>query len=89
VRFYFARHGESDANRQHVFANLGDGPPLTSRGRQQARTLARQLSCDGIEHIYASPLLRARQTADTVAARLRPVLTRSRPRSRRDRGRRR
>jgi broad specificity phosphatase PhoE len=70
TRLYFARHGESEANLQRVFANRGDGPPLTSRGRQQARSLAAQLSGEGIQHLYASPLLRARQTAEILARRL-------------------
>jgi 2,3-bisphosphoglycerate-dependent phosphoglycerate mutase len=70
TRLYFARHSESDANLQRVFANRGDGPPLTSRGRQQASTLAGQLSGQGIQHLYASPLLRARQTAEILAHRL-------------------
>lgn len=70
TRPYFARHGESDANLQRVFANRGDGPPLTSCGRQQASTLAGQLAGDGIQHVYASSLLRARQTAEILASRL-------------------
>ncbi len=70
TRLYLARHGESDANVQRVFANRGEGPPLTNRGRQQASALARQLAGHGIQHVYASPLLRARQTASIAARRL-------------------
>jgi len=50
----------------------GFNSPLTDRGRQQARLLGRWLAAnqEGIGAIYASPLVRARDTAEIAAAEL-------------------
>lgn len=45
-------------------------PPLTERGHQQAARMADWLSREPIERLYSSPMLRARQTAAPLAARL-------------------
>ena len=70
----FVRHGQSEANVAGVFANRGDGYPLTSLGRQQAAALAQSLSEFRVDRVISSPLLRARQTArilaETLGARL-------------------
>lgn len=63
---YFVRHGESVANRRREFANRGQGPELTELGCQQAAMIAARLVDRGITHIYSSPLLRARQSADII-----------------------
>lgn len=63
------RHGETDWNRERRFQGHAD-PPLNDRGRRQARELASTLAGDGISAVYASPLLRARETAEIVAAEL-------------------
>ena len=68
TRLYFARHGHSEANVAGVFANRGDGFPLTAQGFGQARMLAERLSGVPVDRIYTSPLLRAWQTADAVSA---------------------
>src|SRR6476660_3157977 len=62
------RHGESEANISHTFANRGDGPPLTSLGRRQSVELARRLRGTRIGEIHSSPLLRCTQTADEIGA---------------------
>ena len=64
---YFARHGESEANLKREFSNRGLKHGLTARGRQQAATLAQALRGRQISHIFSSPLLRARQTAEIIA----------------------
>ena len=63
-----ARHGESDWNRDGRWQGHADRP-LTSKGRRQAVALADQL--DGVElaAVYASDLVRAAETARTVAQR--------------------
>jgi broad specificity phosphatase PhoE len=66
VYLYFARHGESEANVSGVFANSGGGYGLTERGKEQAINLAEELRGEGIGTVYASPLLRAKQTAAIV-----------------------
>lgn len=43
-------------------------PPLSTLGHRQARRLAERLLEERIDHLYASPMQRARQTADPFAA---------------------
>jgi broad specificity phosphatase PhoE len=74
TRVYLARHGESDWNVENRFQGRIDRP-LTRLGRQQAATLAGALADTPVDAIYTSPLRRARETAEIVAARrgLEPV----------------
>jgi broad specificity phosphatase PhoE len=65
----FVRHGHSQANVAGVFANRGDGYPLTDTGRVQAGELADRLADLPVDRVYSSPLLRARQTAEVITAR--------------------
>ena len=67
---YFVRHGESQANVDHVFAGISHPAPLTERGSQQAR-LAGQRILDAnirIDQIISSPLERAYDTAVIIAS---------------------
>lgn len=43
-------------------------PPLSPQGRSQAEVLARWLTAETIDEIYTSPLRRARETAEPLAA---------------------
>ncbi len=43
-------------------------PPLTERGHQQAEAAAKFLAEEGFDLIYASPMQRAQQTAQAIAA---------------------
>lgn len=65
----FVRHGHSEVNVAGVFANRGEGYPLSDTGRAQAAELADRLGDLQVDRVYSSPLLRARQTADVIAAR--------------------
>lgn len=56
---YVVQHGEKERAP-------GD-PGLTGRGREQAALAGAWLRGRGLRAVYASPLLRARQTAETVA----------------------
>jgi probable phosphoglycerate mutase len=62
------RHGETSANTGGVWHGSTD-TPLSDRGREQAlRVGAHFASSPGpYSHIYASPLQRARHTADAIA----------------------
>ena len=64
------RHGESTDNLARRLGSLGPGAPLTDRGRAQAGALALRLASRNVAAVYASPLLRARQTAEILAATL-------------------
>lgn len=68
MKLYFVRHGESEANVLRVVSNRGYQHGLTAKGQQQAIDLAHSLCDTGIQHIFASPLMRAVQTATTLAA---------------------
>jgi broad specificity phosphatase PhoE len=62
-----ARHGETDWNRDGRFQGHAD-PPLNETGRAQAVELARALANERIAAVYSSPLRRAFETAQVVAA---------------------
>lgn len=69
MRLYFIRHGESEANLANEFSNRNHKKhPLTDKGRRQAQVLAEQLRDVKFSAIYASPMLRARQTAEILNA---------------------
>jgi broad specificity phosphatase PhoE len=62
-----ARHGETDWNREGRFQGHAD-PPLNATGRAQAAELAAELEAVGLAAVYSSPLRRALETAQAVAA---------------------
>jgi broad specificity phosphatase PhoE len=64
---YLARHGETAYNHEGRFQ--GQQPvPLNDTGRAQAAELAQRAVAYGFRALWCSPLLRARETADIVAA---------------------
>jgi broad specificity phosphatase PhoE len=69
-RLILVRHGESDANISHTFANRGAGPGLTPLGRRQAAELAGRLRGWTVAEVHSSPLARSTQTAAPIAAAL-------------------
>jgi broad specificity phosphatase PhoE len=74
MRLYFVRHGESTANLLREFSNSGVKHPLTEKGVEQARAVARGLSGLLVEQIYSSPVMRAVQTAQILAESLQAPL---------------
>jgi broad specificity phosphatase PhoE len=65
VPFWYLRHGETDWNRQGLSQGNID-IPLNELGLAQAREAAMRLRNRGITSIVASPLSRARVTAEIV-----------------------
>jgi broad specificity phosphatase PhoE len=74
VRVYLARHGQTAYNREGRFQGQ-QAVPLDEVGRAQAAELAERAVGYRFRALWCSPLLRARETADVVGARigLRPV----------------
>jgi broad specificity phosphatase PhoE len=58
-----ARHGETADNAAPQRVQGWRDPPLSPRGREQARALARELEHEGLAEIWTSHLRRARETA--------------------------
>lgn len=69
--YYLMRHGESEGNAGNYYdCNGTDANGLTEEGRKQVEERAHDLAGKGITKIYASPLLRTKQTAAMIASHL-------------------
>ena len=68
MRFYFVRHGESEANAAGVIAGSRNSP-LTSLGERQAEAAAALLAGCEVTRVFCSPLRRALDTAAPIARR--------------------
>lgn len=66
--FRLVRHGESEGNVAATLQGCRLDAPLSSRGRRQAEALAIRLAGEEVDAVWASPLQRARETAEAVAA---------------------
>ena len=66
---YLIRHGATPNNEAHPPRLQGRrvDAGLSAQGRRQAWHTARWLAGQGLDAVYASPLLRARQTAEEIA----------------------
>ncbi len=62
------RHGESETNVRNIISADYTGYPLTQEGKKQARRAAEELAPIRINFIATSPVQRARETADIIAA---------------------
>ncbi len=63
---YMARHGETARSLSGQHAGLTD-LPLTERGQSKARRLGNQLRGRSFNHVFTSPLQRARRTCELVS----------------------
>ena len=63
------RHGQTELSVQKRFSGTGD-QPLTEHGRLQAAAAAARLATSGATAVVSSPVRRARETAELVAAAL-------------------
>lgn len=71
MRILFIRHGESEANVEQIISNRDLPHKLTQTGVMQATILAETLAHTlTVEVIETSPILRARETAVILQARL-------------------
>jgi len=67
MNLLYLRHGQTDWNAQNLLQGRSD-IPLNETGREQARARAAELikRQPPVEVIYASPLVRARETAEII-----------------------
>jgi broad specificity phosphatase PhoE len=67
VRVHLVRHGEVENPKGIIYGRL-PGYNLSERGKAQAEATARFLGGADVGAVWSSPLERARETADTIAA---------------------
>ncbi len=68
TRWFLVRHGETEWNRVGRVQGHSD-VPMSDAGREQARRAAERLAHVSFAAAYASDLVRARETAETILAR--------------------
>ncbi|MDO5116531.1 MAG: histidine phosphatase family protein [Synergistaceae bacterium] len=66
-KIYFVRHGKTDWNNQFRYQGVTD-IPLCEEGREQARLVGLRLAGAELGAIVSSPLSRAFETAENIAA---------------------
>ncbi len=68
---YLVRHGATEHNLARPSRLQGRklDDPLSAEGRRQAERTAELLAGAGLQAVFSSPMLRARQTAELIAAR--------------------
>lgn len=67
TRIFVVRHGETDGNQKKIYRGHWD-LPLNKTGKAQVKKAGEALQSVRLDVIYTSPLLRAAQTAEAVAA---------------------
>ena len=67
IPFYFIRHGQTDWNIENKIMGQID-IPLNEVGLEQAKVVAQKIAHLKISHIVSSPLKRALQTSEIIAA---------------------
>ncbi len=73
LQVYLMRHGETEANVRQILLGRGDSP-FTDAGWGQPGEVASHLRTRRLDHIYVSPMSRARRTAELVLETLaRPI----------------
>ncbi len=68
-KFFFVRHGQTDANLAELAAGAGWDIELNATGLAQARALAESVAIEhfrSVKTICVSPMIRARQTAEII-----------------------
>jgi broad specificity phosphatase PhoE len=73
---YLVRHGQSEANARITLDSVDQplGTPLSPEGKRQAAWLCEWLQDQEIDAVYASDLIRARETAEIALPHLPPTL---------------
>ncbi len=66
MKIWILRHGETDWNVQWKMQGQTD-IPLNEKGKMQAKEAAERLKDEKFDAVYSSPLMRAHETACTIA----------------------
>jgi broad specificity phosphatase PhoE len=71
TQLLLVRHGTTDANVRVPYILQGSSIdlPLNENGRRQAEQVAKFLASFPVKHVYSSPLIRANETARSIAER--------------------
>jgi len=69
MKIFLVRHGETTGDVEDRYGGRYDDH-LTEKGKLQLAETAKQLEGKGIEVVFVSPLIRARESAEIIQARL-------------------
>lgn len=64
--FYIVRHGETEYNVKDIIQGHSDSP-LTKKGVEEIKHIARKLKGIKFDYVFSSDLLRARRSAEIIA----------------------
>lgn len=67
IHYYFVRHGETEANRDHLIQGWSDSP-LTEKGKEQLTALSKTFANIPIHLAYSSDLERSVKSAEILLA---------------------
>ncbi|MSU56067.1 MAG: hypothetical protein EXS51_02035 [Candidatus Taylorbacteria bacterium] len=68
TKIIILRHGESEKNIEHILDDTPEKFPLTHEGKKRAKEASAYIKAQGtVDAIYASPVRRAKETAEIVA----------------------
>ncbi len=67
LKIFFLRHGQTELSRDNLFCGSGMNPGITADGLRMAECFADAYSGTPWEAFYASPLVRAVQTATPIS----------------------
>lgn len=66
LNVYIVRHGQTDTNKSLAINGSGTNLPLNETGIKQVEALRDSFDINKIDYVYASPLTRAKQTAEIL-----------------------
>ncbi|MBA1392752.1 histidine phosphatase family protein, partial [Lactobacillus sp. XV13L] len=66
LNVYIVRHGQTDTNKTDAINGSRTNLPLNETGIKQAEALRDSFDLGKIDYVYASPLKRAKQTAEIL-----------------------
>ncbi|MBW1605428.1 histidine phosphatase family protein [Lactobacillus sp. Sy-1] len=73
MKFYFIRHGKTEWNLESRYQGAGGDSPLLKTSYQEMDQLAAFFKDVQFEHVFASPIKRARVTAERIRKQLNTV----------------